>query len=129
MRITVKVIPHEEQRYPTVGDWWWTPTGALEVRVSALGDPRMEDCVAVHELVEALLCGARGVKEEAVTNFDIAFEQRRKEGEVDEDAEPGDDKAAPYHREHQFATVVEKMLAREFGLDWRLYTDTVNAKG
>src|SRR6267378_1867736 len=81
MKISVSSIPHSEQRYPTVGDYFYSE-GALQIRVSDLGDSRMEACVAVHEIIEALLCEARGVKEKVVDKFDLAYEARRASGEV-----------------------------------------------
>jgi len=124
VKIIIAEIPHSEQRYPTVGDWFRT-FNALQIRVSIMPDPRMALCVAVHELVEAVLCEHRGVPEKAVDEFDIAFEQRRAHGEVAEEAEPGDDEAAPYHKEHRFATLIEKLLAAELGLDWGEYEAAV----
>lgn len=113
MRISIVTIPHEHQRYPTVGDWFsrW-PDYVLQVRVSETGDSRYNALVAVHELIEALLCEARGISEESVTAFDVAHP------EMDD---PGGDPAAPYHREHTFATQIEMLLAEELGVDWDEY--------
>ena len=63
------------------------------MRVSALTDWRHSALIAVHELVEALLCKAHGVTTEAVDTWDM--------GPGHELDEPGDDPRAPYHREHE----------------------------
>ena len=123
--VCVQVIPHDKQRYQTVGDWWLDrQTGILEVRVSELGNWKMEMAIASHELHEAILCLARGIKEEDITQFDMAYEAKRIAGDF---SEPGDSIDAPYKREHQFATVVEQFLINELQIDWEKYEKTVNA--
>jgi hypothetical protein len=87
MRILIDTIPHEDQRYPTVGDWQFTK-------------------------------GDFGRGEDMLDKFDKDF---------DGEGEPGDDPTAPYHREHVFATKIERMLAEELGIDWDAYDKTVNA--
>lgn len=129
INITIRTIPHDKQRYATVGDWLFQnhqKAENLHVAVSAMGDWRYEALVGVHELIEALLCKAHGVDQHAVTVFDEGYEERRPEGD---ESEPGDDPAAPYHREHVFATQIEKLLCAEFGIDWAEYDKAVNALG
>ena len=119
MRILIESIPHADQRYGTCGDWY--PVGAdsdaLRINISHLNDHAMESLVAVHELVEALLCLKRGITAEQVDAFDLDFVGP---------GEPGDDPAAPYHREHVFATQIEEMLAKELGVDWDAYGRAVD---
>lgn len=124
MKITIETVPHVEQRYPTVGDWFFKSNGDLTIVVSELGDWRKEALVGVHELVEVLLCKHRGVPQEAVDKFDIQFEQSRPEGNVDE---PGDDPQAPYRREHCLATAIERMLAAELDVVWKEYAKQVES--
>jgi DNA polymerase elongation subunit (family B) len=57
--------------------------------------------------------------------FDKAYEARRKR---DDDSEPGDDPKAPYYRQHQIATAVERLLAVELGVDWGAYDREVSSK-
>lgn len=75
-----------------------------------------------HELVEAILCLKRKIDPKAVDLFDMRFESQRAPGDT---GEPGDDPQAPYFREHQFATKIERMLAEEMGVDWETYERTV----
>jgi hypothetical protein len=124
MRITIETIPHENQRYPTAGDWLWPNEHNLLIRVSEMGDWRKEAAVAVHELVEAILCKADGVAEDAVDAFDRAYEADRTSLD---DSEPGDDPTAPYHRQHCFATAVERMLIAALGVPWSEYDAAVEA--
>ena len=63
--------------------------------------------IALHELVEVMLCRQRGITQQAVDDFDMAFKG---------DGEPGDEPDAPYRREHQFANKIENMVAHEMGM-------------
>jgi hypothetical protein len=106
MVIDIQVIPHKLQRYPTAGDWYLDPaSGKLMVKVSDTGDWRADALIAVHELVEALLCRAAGVEQHAVDAFDMAYKG---------DGEPGDQPDAPYHEQHKAATAVEKFMCTCF---------------
>lgn len=127
LRINIETIPHDEQRYPTVGDYWEDADGTLQVRVSDLGDRRCEFLIALHELVEFELCRQRGITEREITAFDMQFEKEIAAGIRDDDEEPGDDAGAPYHREHVFATKVERMVATEMRVDWDDYEDRLHA--
>jgi len=114
MDIHIKIIPHEEQRYTTCGDWWIDEKGDLQIRASQLNYDAFDSmalCVAQHELTEALLCLHRGIPGEAVDQWDLICDA----------AEPGDVPDAPYHREHTAAYVPELHLLSEFGLSARDY--------
>ena len=123
LKIIVQTIPHAEHRYDTVGDWWIDIDGTLQIRVSAMEDYRHEALVAVHETIEALLCYARGITPDEVDKFDTNW----KPPADDPSSEPGDDPLAPYWREHQFASSVERDLANELAVDWREYEASINA--
>lgn len=131
MRIEIETIDHAEQRYPTVGDWFYrdekilNPKGTsteevLHIKVSKLGNWRYEALIAVHELVEVILCQHAGISQAAVDKFDIAFEKTRPEGNEDE---PGDATEAPYRKQHCLATAVERMLAAELDVAWYEYQE------
>jgi hypothetical protein len=128
LHIYIDTIPHVEQRYPTVGDYWVQPgldtfPTRHEIRVSEMQDRDYEFLVALHELVEMYLCEKRGISEESITQFDKDFESKRAKGNVDE---PGNSLAAPYHAEHIFATTIEQLVAAELGVNWDDYDKTVN---
>ena len=122
--IIIEVIPHDWQRYETVGDYYFDDNGVLHVKVSEMEDNRHELLVAVHELVEVLQTEHNGVREEDIAVFDKEFESRRAEGNVDE---PGDDPKAPYRIEHCIATSVERLLCALFGVDWKTYEEECNS--
>ena len=123
MKIVIKTIPHKKQRYPTVGDYWVDKRGTFQIRVSRFGKRgwKYELLIAVHELIEQVLCLDRGIKEKAITAFDIQFEEESRQGCKHQTEEPGDDPRAPYIKEHKFATLVESILARELDVDWKRY--------
>lgn len=120
--ILIKTIPHSQQRYPTVGDWQELPTGESIIRVSEMGNEDYEFLVGLHELIEQYLCRKRGIPEPVVTAFDRAFETRREPGN---DSEPGDSLNAPYRHEHEFATLIERCMAEQLGVNWEIYDRTV----
>ena len=126
MRIDIQTIPHADQRYPTVGDYWHED-GTERVRISKMVDWRYEILVTVHELIEMALTKHRGISEQDITDFDIGFEKAREAGLVQ--GEPGDQKDAPYQREHIFATNLERLFAAELGVNWREYDEYVNELG
>ena len=76
-----------------------------------------------------MLTRYRGISEETIGDFDMAFEKKREAGLVR--GEPGDAPDAPYRREHFFATNVERLLAAELGVDWEIfeaYADSLGIK-
>lgn len=119
--ISVLVIPHKAQQYETCGDYV-TEDGRMTVKVSDMGNRDFEFLVAIHEIVEAYLCQRRGVTDEEITAFDIAFEESREPGSV---KEPGDDRAAPYQNEHSIATAVERLVCASLGVSWQDYEQAV----
>ena len=126
MKITIKVIPHEFQRYSTVGDYVWETPNHLKITVSDTGNYKMNMCIALHELVEALLAQWNGIKEEDITDFDVQYEKDRLEGKYRDDEEPGFHPDAPYLKEHTIATAIEMMFAAHAGISWPQYSETVN---
>ena len=118
MNIEIKSIPHEEHRYETIGDWYNVIKAVdpnqekvLTIRVSEMENANYMFLIALHELVEAWLCQSRGISQTQVDSFDFNSK----------DEEPGDSSLAPYHREHEFATIVERMMAHEMGIEWGEY--------
>jgi hypothetical protein len=124
MEIRIKAIPHNQQRYNTVGDWYFSKRGCLEIRVSQMDFWRAEVLVCVHELVEALLCIVDGISPEAVDDFDTKFESPSYSIETPS-MEPGDHPKAPYQFQHCIATAVERLLCPLLGLKWGDYDRAV----
>lgn len=125
IKIIIETIPHESQRYPTVGDWFEDADGALHIKVSDMGNDDYALLVAIHEIHEFWLCKKRGITDEVVTAFDVQFEKDREAGIHGENDEPGDHPDAPYRKEHFFATTLERAFALEMGVDWNEYDKAV----
>jgi hypothetical protein len=118
--IRIRFIPQSEQRYSTVGDWT-IENDILTVLVSSMPDERHQQLVAVHELVEALICNVDGVTQEAVDAFDM--------GPGADLDEPGNDPSAPYHAQHMVATQIEMQLAAAMHVNWAEYDAAVGDHG
>lgn len=128
--VVIRTIPHEEQRYPTAGDWITEEEGeekgTVDLRVSKLPDERLEFLVAIHELIEWFLCKEHTVHAKNVTNFDTWFEEHKNEMAEHGLEEPGDSPQAPYYNEHRFASAIERLLAHELNVDWREYEQAID---
>ncbi|MGH7746246.1 MAG: hypothetical protein ACREQ5_16025 [Candidatus Dormibacteria bacterium] len=151
-QINVKVVPQEDQDYETLGNWWYTPVEdilsprTLEIRISDTGNPVNSMLLAIHELVEAVLCYTSGIDQDRVTDFDILYEEARinlhetnstgiagiclkdafgGHDPITEDSEPGDDTYAPYQVQHQAATLVEQFVCERMGRRWMAYNDSL----
>ncbi len=107
-RVEIRIIPAAEQRYDTLGDWWFDGE-ALQIRATE-AEGHEPFLIALHELVEAYLCKARGVDQSAVDLHDQFCLNAGIDGE------PGDAPSAPYRREHRFAMLIEHMVAHELGI-------------
>ena len=119
MNINIQVIPNEQHRPGISGaDWYFDQAGDLQVRISKMSDWRYETCLAVHEMVEAILCKYNGVTVAQVDEFDRPFEEAK-----DNVTNVGDKTNAPYRREHCFATAAERIVAAELNVPWQDYDD------
>ena len=103
-------------RYRTVGDWVFGDRGELLIQVADTTDWKSNFCVAIHELVEAMLCRRAGIAQLAVDMFDKAYTGT---------GEPGDEPDAPYHTQHQWATAIEQVVALSLNLSWRKHESNV----
>jgi hypothetical protein len=126
--IEVDIVPHSTQRYDTPGDWQFIGAGQdwrLRVSVSNLsetkpyvGHPWYEVALALHEVIEALLCRAQGVTEEAVDLWD-----KQSVWKTHGFSEPGEDPECPYYKQHMFAEAFERLFISQLGLSWREYSE------
>lgn len=126
--ITLKTIPHEDQRYDTCGDYkevtYDNDQKVCHITISKLNNSEMEACVAVHELIEYILVKHNKINLKKIDEFDIEFENNRQKGNTDE---PGDNPNAPYHDAHVFATQIEKMLVAKLEIDWKKYSQLIDS--
>ena len=92
-------------------------------------DERYVFLVALHEMIEYELCKMHGITDNEVVAFDVNFEAERKMNLHPVDAEPGDHPKAPYRNEHEFATMIEMMVAKKLWVSWSDYEKTVLSLG
>lgn len=111
LKIDIQTLPHRFQRYDTVGDWMGCEKNRI-IFITELGNNDYEFLIALHEIIEQALCFKRGITDEEVTKFDMAY---------DKDLEPGNCPDAPYYKEHQFASIIEQMVCEELGIDNESY--------
>lgn len=123
----ISQVPHRKQRYETVGDW--IPGKPAQIRVSKMKDQRYVFLVALHEMIEFELCKMHGITDREVVAFDVNFEAERRMNLHPVEAEPGDHPKAPYRNEHEFATMVEMMVAQKLGVSWSDYEKTILSLG
>lgn len=128
MKIIIETIEHSEQRYPTVGDWYWAKDEpqTLHVKVSEMERFSNSACVlliGIHEVIEALLCYRAGITDAEVDDFDITFAGAKLPGE------PGDHSNCPYCKHHFFATSIERLIAQHLTLDWNKYEAEIERLG
>ena len=107
--ISIKSIPHKEQRYETCGDWWDDEKGEVQIRVCDVGNPSIELSVVIHELVEQHLCKIAGITDEEVSAFDDNWQKEHPKNTKDE---PGDLPSAPYHEQHKVAVAIEDIFLK-----------------
>ncbi|MDE1855567.1 MAG: hypothetical protein KGH57_04620 [Candidatus Micrarchaeota archaeon] len=119
-RYVFKVVPHHKQRYETIGDW--IPGRPAHVVASRLRNPDYEFLVLLHEMVEHELCKKHGISDSVVVAFDKRFEEERRQGLHSVSAEPGASQRAPYRKEHAAATRIERLAAKQLGVNWKRYT-------
>ena len=142
MKIDYQIIPHSEQRYDTVGDYWIDNDGTWHFRVSQMSDPRYMQLVFHHELIEASLARANDIQIEDIDRFDVEYENARTQQNPNQTAgpwkgnapcgcaiedEPGDDPHCPVFAAHQVATHIERIIADELGVDWEKYNAEVES--
>lgn len=130
-RINFTTVPHKDQRYDTVGDYFESvdilDRKFMFFKVSEMESPDYEFLVLIHELVEWYLISRGGIDIKKIDEFDMKFEElRKKNPEMIGNQEPGDMKSAPYHDAHVFATSIEKMIAHELLIDWDGYDELVD---
>ena len=116
MNIGIQFVPGALQRYATVGDWYYEPNGDLTIKVSNddadFPTHDVQILVALHELVEVLLCRKRGITQAQVDEWDFG----KAEYAAEYGLELGDMEGAPYRKEHRFAMLIEHLMAHEMGV-------------
>jgi hypothetical protein len=122
VQILIETVNPQAMRYATVGDWFYDADGVLHIQVAHCGNGNSELIVAVHELVEALLCRHNDISEGNVTEYD---KQWNEQAGLKAD-EPGNEADAPYHKEHTIATAIEMLMASHLDVNWAQHEDALD---
>ncbi len=105
--IIIRVIDHNQQEYDTAGNYF-EEGGVWNITISKMGFWHELFC-AIHELYELCVCLHRGIKNDAITEFDL---------NNIEHPDPGMLPDAPYHKEHIAALAIEKSACLESKQNW-----------
>lgn len=117
-------VSQSEQRYTTLGYWWWSKPGnrgELTVQVSRMRDWRHELAVWGHELIEIAYCKLFRVTTEVCDAYDSWFELKYKSGEVPPTVEAGDQKGCPYYIGHRMGVAWEHFCIFVTFAGWNNY--------
>jgi hypothetical protein len=114
MNIKIRTIPHQHQRYSTLGDWIFTGED-LVILVSKLSSEKSEFLIGLHEMIEAVLCKQLEITGEEVDKWDMNYD-----GKYDE---PGDDPKCPYSIPHGIATSVERSMCYMLDMTWEQHEE------
>ena len=100
-KFEISAIDNNEQAYNTVGDYGETKPGHWWIKTSKFSSQIYELALAVHEMIELVLCLKAGITDEDILAFDKAHP---------EDDNPGQLKDAPYHKQHMIAEQIENLI-------------------
>ena len=110
----------DQMRYVTTGDYYKVK-GTWVVAVPVSGNDDYDFLGFIHELIELYLTQRRGIPEPKIKKFDEWFERESAGGHFRQYPSPGHHPKAPYRREHLFASKVERIVAKELGVDFKKY--------
>lgn len=116
--IKIDIVPHKDQRYDTIGDWYFIDD-VLHIVISDLGHFEYSALVAIHELIESIECSINGVSTQQVDDYDF---NHKDAGSANLDANI----TSPYFKEHNDATAIEWLLSRLFKINWQDYSNKIN---
>jgi len=125
-KIIIETIPHSQQRAENVGDYFQDPEGTWHIKVSDMGDWRMNFLIYLHELIELGITQAWCISEPDIQKFDEMWFAEQAKGLHPDDAEPGFDPRSPYYQAHEYSTLIENLTARELCINWQEYGNVVN---
>jgi hypothetical protein len=112
-KILIKTIDPANQRFKECGDWFYdADDDTLTIFINKMPDWKSEIAVAIHEFIEAVMCLDKGIDQTDVDYFDKNFYKTHNDGQA------GDDDGAPYFKQHESATKIEKEVCAQLQLSW-----------
>jgi hypothetical protein len=124
IKTIIKSVYKEAQRYETLGDYYMED-GIRVFSITKTGNQLYDDLIFIHEFIEEVLTRNNGITEEEILKYDLEFEERIKRGEVDPNAEPGEQFDSPYKVQHSVAESVERIMLNHLGEDFIKYNETI----
>lgn len=100
------------------GDWQRLEDGTILITVVEM-PVKSQIAVAIHELIEQILCEEDDVTDTKVTQHDAQFESERSVGKHPLAAEAGADYRSPYRDQHLTAEYVERSVCYALRLPWQ----------
>ena len=126
LHIKVRIVDLKDQLYPTLGDYY-KHGNTMNFLITDVKNPDFHDLIFLHEYIEYILTNKRGITIKEITEYDLEWENRY-EQHLNKAEEPGDELDAPYHKEHEFAKKIEKLVCEELGYTWEEYDNYVMNK-
>ena len=118
MEINIKSIPHNDMRFSQIGEGgigdWWDENGATQIRVSEMDVWIYKRLIAIHELIEDTLVKLAGIDGKWYDQW------CDKEGIL-----LADEMKNPIAKQHETATICERIVAQAAGVDFRVYEDYI----
>jgi hypothetical protein len=114
--IHIKFIPHSKQRYDTVGDYGETET-EIWLKITEMLDPMHSCAILLHEIAEVFLVKQNGVPFSVIDEWDLAHP---------ESDDPGSLPGCPYSKEHEVATLIERLFVALSGENWADYEKAID---
>ncbi len=124
IKTIIKSVHKESQRYETLGDYYFED-GVRTFVITKTGNPLWDDLIFIHEFIEEVLTRNQGITEPQILEYDLEFERRLENGEVNKDAEPGEQSDCPYKVQHSVAESVERIMLNHLGISFGEYNETI----
>lgn len=112
--LNLKTIPHRDQRYDVLGDYW-TEGGVIQFRVSSIGAADYEFLIFIEALIEKQLARRMGITEQMIEAWDLAHED-------EPDAAARED--CPYRDAFLIAQGFQRAIATKLGVNWSHFEES-----
>jgi hypothetical protein len=122
--ISIKTRKPNQMRYKTCGDYFYDHgSRLLRIEICEQKNNDFEFMIGIHELIEEYITRKEGITEQNIMDFDLMFEEERKQGLHSDSDEPGDNPRSPYKDQHRFAENIERQICLRLGIDWNTYNN------
>lgn len=127
-RIFIKEIPHESNKWATLGDWWFgdeqrniNQDGDLYITISQMPMWKYFWPILAHEIIEIAWCLTHGVTSQECEDYDAMWEDELNRGLHKPEEEAGFDKRSPYRGGHIWGARFERLVCWILGINWKKY--------